>query len=120
MKRDFPIKHILGMLFLFTFTGAKYYVKPTGSDAATGLSIANAWQTVTKACTTLVRGDSVDILAGTYDETFQNTNSGRIVFRANPGDSGIVMRPRVASRVRTLDRCCRRVQPMTQIQTLLL
>ena len=84
---------------------ATYYVKPTGSDANSGLSEALAWQHVMKACSTLVAGDTVFIRAGTYDETSakvgpappgdiqcglvplnNGTAGNHIVFKGYPGD----------------------------------
>ena len=62
---------------IYAFSAARavtYYVKPTGSDAANGISEATAWQHVMKACSTVNAGDTVFIRAGVYDET-SNLNS---------------------------------------------
>lgn len=47
---------------------ATYYVKPSGNDNNDGRSEPNAWQHISRACTTLVAGDTVLIRAGTYNE----------------------------------------------------
>ncbi len=55
----------------------QYYVKPTGSDGNDGLSIANAWQTISKPLATITAGDICDVLAGTYSEgNLKFTNDG--------------------------------------------
>jgi hypothetical protein len=63
---------IFALIILFCFSscvfGATYYVKNGGNDALDGLSLGNAWEHITKACSTLVAGDTVFIKSGTYDE----------------------------------------------------
>ena len=66
-------------ILLFTSTiaqGRLRYINPTGNDLSDGSSIANAWQTIGKANRSLVAGDTVYILAGTYDEQINPANSG--------------------------------------------
>lgn len=54
---------------------ANYFVRLSGSDGLDGLSIANAWQTIGKATTVAVSGDSVDIGPGDFDEYVQFTGA---------------------------------------------
>ncbi len=66
-----------------------YYVRPDGSDSNNGLTNASdgAWKTISKACTTMVAGDSASIQSGTYNETINTIRSGssgsRITFLAS-------------------------------------
>lgn len=58
-----------------------YYVKPAGSDAAAGTSLATAWATVQKAANTMVAGDICRVTnnlgaAYQYPETVTETTSG--------------------------------------------
>lgn len=55
---------------------AVYYVAPTGSDANNGTSTGTPWRTIGKASATMVAGDQVRILPGTYNETLQPVASG--------------------------------------------
>jgi len=68
------------LLFSLTFLGfaTTYYISPTGNDSNDGLGTGDdhAWLTITKANETLTAGDTVEILAGTYDEAIQPDNSG--------------------------------------------
>lgn len=43
-----------------------YYMSPTGSDAANGLTPATAWKTFNKAFTTMLAGRRLGLLDGTY------------------------------------------------------
>ena len=83
---------ILSLLFAFALPvfGAEYFVSTTGLDSNGGSSGA-PWRTIQKAANTVVPGDNVSILAGTYAERV--TISGKrasaglpIVFRTRPGD----------------------------------
>lgn len=50
---------------------ATYYVKPTGSNAASGTSVANAWQTLSfalGATSGFASGDTLNVSAGVYRE----------------------------------------------------
>lgn len=76
-----------------------YYVSPSGSDSNTG-TLNNPWRTIQKAANTLVAGQSVKILPGTYYEKFAPVNSGTsgayILYTADPGTvvldgSGVAM-----------------------------
>ncbi len=54
----------------------KYYVKTNGNDLYPGKSIEYAWQTIQKAGSTIIAGDTVYILAGNYNENVVVSNSG--------------------------------------------
>jgi len=60
-----------------------HYVKPTGSDGASGTSVNNAWKTIARANRSdgLEAGDCLAIFPGTYDDYIEPANSGT---RANP------------------------------------
>lgn len=102
MKRIIFIVAAILLSLSISAQGATYYVKPTGSDAADGLSNSNAWEHIQMACSTLVAGDTVFIRAGTYDENspytidgvdagFRFNNNGTsgncIVAKGYPGDA---------------------------------
>ncbi|MES2778144.1 MAG: right-handed parallel beta-helix repeat-containing protein [Bacteroidota bacterium] len=53
------------------------FVKPTGNDASTGNSWANAFKTLTKALTTAAANDQIWLAAGTYKPT---TTTDRTLF----------------------------------------
>jgi hypothetical protein len=60
--------------------GRTYYVRPTGSNASRGTSVAHAWRTVSRVNAAALRpGDTVLFEAGTTfaDETLQPSRSGR-------------------------------------------
>ncbi|HRI61408.1 MAG TPA: choice-of-anchor Q domain-containing protein, partial [Saprospiraceae bacterium] len=60
------------LFFLFCagrLSAATWYVKPTGSDAASGNSWANAYQTLTKALQSAASGDQIWVASGTYKPT---------------------------------------------------
>src|SRR2546422_8445893 len=59
----------------FAQGGATYYVAPTGSDSNPGTS-ASPWRTIQKAANTLNGGDTVIVIAGTYNERVQVITSG--------------------------------------------
>lgn len=73
-----------------TPAAAKYYVTPTGDDSNPGTR-DRPWRTIQKAADTLVAGETVYIMAGTYAERVVPRNSGSadkyIVYAANPGDT---------------------------------
>ncbi len=72
--------------------GTTYYVSTTGNDGNDGSAIddAHAWLTPQHAATTMVAGDTVYILAGTYNGTMHPANSGNagnyITFRNYASD----------------------------------
>ena len=65
-----------------------YYVSPSGSDQAGGTSTGSAWKTLQHAADTVVAGDTVVVLPGTY-AGFNLFTSGApgspITFTASPG-----------------------------------
>ncbi|HSQ18098.1 MAG TPA: right-handed parallel beta-helix repeat-containing protein, partial [Anaerolineales bacterium] len=67
---------------------AYYYVSPSGSDTNPG-TLTQPWRTLQKAANTLVAGETVKILPGTYYEKFAPLNSGvagaYITYTADPG-----------------------------------
>lgn len=64
------------LLIPFSQYAVTYYVKTNGSDALSGTSWANAWQTIQQAGTTMVAGDTTYISNGTYNESVTVANSG--------------------------------------------
>ena len=60
---------------------ATYYVRVTGNDGNSGLSPAQAWQTIDQAANTMVAGDTAYVGARTYDELITPNNDGTA---ANP------------------------------------
>jgi parallel beta-helix repeat protein len=61
-----------------SFAGITYYVDGTNGNNSLndGKSVGAAWKTIQKAASTMVAGDTVKILAGTYRETVTPANSG--------------------------------------------
>lgn len=57
-------------------TGATYYVRSSGDDAADGLTPETAWCTVQKAALTMGAGDGVYVGAGTYSGPVAPANDG--------------------------------------------
>jgi hypothetical protein len=57
-------------------TEIRYYVSVNGSDFSAGTSRDQAWRTIQKAASTMIAGDSVTVLAGTYDERVNISVSG--------------------------------------------
>jgi len=75
--------------------GTTYYVSTTGSDAASGLSVDSAWQSIDNGDVTavLLPGDTVNVLSGTYALTtpavfnLSGTTGNPIVYIGyGPGD----------------------------------
>lgn len=84
------LRNVLCLICLFplTLSAADYFVSPSGNDAATGLSAAEAWQTLQHAADMVAAGDSVTVLPGVYSGFYLSTGgsaSQRIVFYAEPG-----------------------------------
>lgn len=50
-----------------SYASPTYYVKPTGSNGATGKTEETAFQTIQKAVDTAVAGDIISVMEGTYD-----------------------------------------------------
>jgi hypothetical protein len=69
-----------------TATGPTYYLSPSGNDANSG-SASAPWRTIQKAANTVVAGDTVILMNGTYEEpsisfTRSGTAAKPIVFKA--------------------------------------
>lgn len=89
MKNKILAFNFILLVFVFTVTSpclslaGEYYVSTTGSASNPG-TLAQPW-TLAKANTTLVAGDTVYILAGTYSTYINPSNSGtssnRITYR---------------------------------------
>ena len=82
--------------FLATATlaySANYYVATTGSDSASG-SISSPWETVAKAVSVAVAGDTVYFRGGEWNERMVAARSGTvgnpITFRNYPGEIPII------------------------------
>ncbi len=83
---------IIGIVYVFTppvfATGSTYYISPTGSDTNPGTH-DQPWKTISKASTSLIPGDSVILLPGTYLEKLislkSGTNGNYITYSATPG-----------------------------------
>jgi len=65
--------------------GTDYYVKPDGSDAASGSSWAYAWKTIDKAARTVPDGSVVHIGFGEYN----SEPAGNVIAPQNVGSEGI-------------------------------
>src|SRR5579862_790797 len=78
---------------LFRVYAADYYVSPTGSDSAPG-TLNQPFQTIQRAASVMVPGDTAYIRAGVYRETVTPANSGtqkaRITFMPYNGESVII------------------------------
>lgn len=77
--------------------GTVYFVNGTyGKDANGGTSPATAWKTIQMAANTMVAGDTVRIMAGSYPEEVIPLNSGEpgapITYRAY-GEGEVVLNP---------------------------
>jgi hypothetical protein len=71
----FPLCFLLSACLPVSTPG--YYVSTTGNDANPG-TINQPWKTIQKAVDTVVAGDTVNVLAGSYGErVYATTNSGK-------------------------------------------
>lgn len=73
--------------YAYTSYGATYYVKSGGSDAADGLSDANAWASLHAANTKTSNGDTILLNRG---DTWFVTQGGRAPGASNPGAGCVV------------------------------
>lgn len=74
----FLIVFITVFLFIFSSKSAlatDYYVSANGNDSKSGTNLS-PWKTIQKAASTLVAGDTVIVLPGTYLERVKVTKSG--------------------------------------------
>lgn len=68
---------LLSLLVAVPASAIQYYVDSTsGNDTNPGTSPSLPWKTLGKAAATLAFGDTVDIIAGSYDERITPANSG--------------------------------------------
>lgn len=69
----------------FPYAGDVLFVSPEGDDAAAGTSVSTAWRTLAHAAAAAEPGQTVYLLAGTYQEALEPARSGTaeapIVFR---------------------------------------
>ena len=75
-------------------TGNLFYVSGTGSDSNPG-SLSAPWRTIQHAANSVQAGDTVYVLAGTYNEMVQiavsgSATAGPITFQSYPGQTAIV------------------------------
>jgi Periplasmic copper-binding protein (NosD) len=79
---------IMAFLICLTSFAQTFYVAPSGSDSNDGLSMSSPFLTIQHASNTVMAGDSVIVLPGTY-AGFYHTTSGtaaqKIVFHALQG-----------------------------------
>ena len=92
------IKHLSAFLlfvifFLSSAAQRNYYVSPSGSDDQAGSSDP-PWKTIMHAQEQLEPGDTLNIMAGTYNEKIQLYNSGSegnyITIRNHENDEAII------------------------------
>jgi hypothetical protein len=69
----FPLCFLLSACLPVSTSG--YYVSTTGNDANPG-TINQPWKTIQKAANTMIAGDTVNVLAGSYSERISVTRSG--------------------------------------------
>jgi uncharacterized protein (TIGR03437 family) len=81
---------VLPLVGLFPVQAMDYYISPTGSDSALG-TLAQPFETIQKAASVMVAGDTAYIRAGVYRETVTPKNSGTqsapITYMAYNGES---------------------------------
>jgi hypothetical protein len=75
-------------------TGSTFYVSTSGSDSNPG-TFGSPWRTIQHAANSVVAGDTVDVLAGTYNESVTIAASGSaaagpVIFQSYPGQTAIV------------------------------
>lgn len=74
------------------YRGEVFFVGPDGSDAQEGTSVRTAWRSLAHAAAQVQPGQTVYVLAGTYEETLRPARSGEV-------DRPIVFRTRGRDRV---------------------
>jgi len=75
-------------------TGSTFYVSPSGSDSNSGTQ-SSPWQTIQHAADSVHAGDTVYVLAGTYNESVTiavsgSAAAGPVIFSSYPGQTAIV------------------------------
>ncbi len=80
-----PLLALVLVLVALPARAADYWVKNGGSDAADGLSVANAWATLAHASAVAAPGDTVHVVDGSYAGFYQSrsgTAGNPITFHA--------------------------------------
>ena len=94
MKILVLLSTIVLALSINIFGQTNYYVVPTGNNSNSGTETDNAWQTVQYAADNVSPGDTVNIMAGTYNEKIDINISGSannyITFRNYNNDAVIL------------------------------
>ncbi|MGB9512457.1 MAG: putative Ig domain-containing protein [Candidatus Acidiferrum sp.] len=77
-----------------TGTGSTYYVSPSGSDSNPGTQLS-PWKTIQHAADSVQAGDTVYVMAGTYNESITiavsgSAAAGSVTFASYPGQTAIV------------------------------
>ena len=95
---------LVGLWWLGTGPAASatlYYVATNGSDTNSGTSTTEPFQTISKAASIMVAGDTCEIFSGVYRETVTPASSGTagapITFAAYSGESPIISGANVLS-----------------------
>jgi hypothetical protein len=75
-------------------SGATFYVSPSGSDSNAGTQ-SSPWRTIQHAADSVQAGDTVYVLAGTYNESVTiavsgSAAAGPVIFSSYPGQTAIV------------------------------
>lgn len=88
---------IIFILIVFTSYNARagiFYVSPSGDDADPGTR-HSPWLTINRAASTLIAGDTVYIMSGTYSEHVIPKHSGNpdnpVVYMSYPGHSPVIV-----------------------------
>lgn len=100
---------MLKKIFIFIFTvililfarpakAVNYFVSPGGDDQNSGFSTSQSWKTIAKANNSLLPGDTVFIMAGTYNyDAIKPINSGSqnalITYKNNGNDNVVITGP---------------------------
>jgi hypothetical protein len=70
---------LVGLLFQGIHVDAllkNYYVSSSGSNSNNGLSRSKPFKTIQKACDTVTAGDTINVMAGTYNEAIEIDQTG--------------------------------------------
>lgn len=94
-------KILLGIIVLLgapaSVSATQYYVDGSSAlakDTNAGTALSTPWKTIQKAAATMVAGDTVNIVAGTYNEGVAMKNSGtataRITYQSHNGGKVVI------------------------------
>jgi len=85
---------LLFIVFTNTYSQTNYYISPTGDNSNLGTSISLPWKTIQYAADNVLAGDTINIMAGTYNEKVDVNISGSIdnyiTFRNYENDISII------------------------------